>query len=155
MSFSREALQAAKARNLGHLLMRCARLYNEVGVARVREVAGLPELRPAHMQVLPHLDLDGTRQTDLARRMGMTKQAAGELIADLERMGAIERVADPSDRRARLVRLTPRAREGLLVGLGVLVAIESEVRAEVGDARVERLVDDLLVLLSVVERLGG
>ena len=153
MALTPEALASAKARNLGHLLLRCARLYNEAGVARVREVANLPDLRPAHMQVIPHLDLDGTRQTTLAQRMGMTKQAAGELITDLERMGVVERVADPADRRARIVRLTPTAREGLLVGLGVLAQLEARLREEVGDARIERLLDDLLVLLPAVERL--
>jgi DNA-binding MarR family transcriptional regulator len=152
MAPSPEALAQAKSRNLGHLLMRCSRIYNEIGVSRVREKMGMPELRPAHMQVFPHLDVEGTSQAELARRMGMTKQAAGELVADLERMGAVERVPHPGDRRARMVRLTDHARGGLLIGLGVLSEIEARLRGEVGTERMERFIDDLVLLTGAVER---
>lgn len=144
-------LTEAKARNLGHLLLRCARVYNEIGVARLRARVGLPGLRASHMQLLPHIDLQGTRQTELARRLGVSKQAAGELVADLEAMGAVERVPDPQDGRARLVRFTEAGRAGLLVGLGLLAEIEGDVRAELGAEAVDALVEGLAALLPVVE----
>jgi DNA-binding MarR family transcriptional regulator len=148
-------LDHAKAQSLGHLLFKSARLLNEVGVARVRGKFGLEALRPSHMQVLPHLDLDGTRATVLAQRMGISKQAVGQLLDDLEAMGMVERVPDPTDARARLVRFTDQGRAGIFEGLAVLAGVEAELRQAVGEARIARLKEDLAVLLPAVERLAG
>jgi DNA-binding MarR family transcriptional regulator len=151
--FTPEQLAAAKVVNLGHLLFRTARILNEVGVARVRGEFGVPGLKASHMAVLPHLDLAGTRATTLAKRMGITKQAVGQLLDEIEALGVIERAPDPADGRARIVRFTERGRAGLLVGLGVLAEIERDLAARVGEDRIGRMKADLLVLLPVVEAL--
>jgi DNA-binding MarR family transcriptional regulator len=64
--------------------------------------AGYPQ-RPAHSGVFAHIDLDGTRLTELANRANMTPQAMGELVDELERVGYVRREPDPSDRRAKLI----------------------------------------------------
>jgi DNA-binding MarR family transcriptional regulator len=70
--------------------------------------AGYADLRPAHMPIFMYLDHppDGTRVTELAERAQVTKQSMGELVAYLEERGYVERIPDPSDRRAKLVRYT-------------------------------------------------
>jgi DNA-binding MarR family transcriptional regulator len=69
-----------------------------------------PGLRKAHMPVIQHIDHppSGSRLTELAEAAQMTKQSMGELVDTLEREGYLERVADPTDRRAKLIRLTER-----------------------------------------------
>jgi DNA-binding MarR family transcriptional regulator len=71
--------------------------------------AGYDDLRPAHMPIFMYLDHPphGTRVTELAERAQVTKQSMGELVAYLEERGYVERIADPTDRRAKLVRYTP------------------------------------------------
>ncbi|MDP2317083.1 MAG: MarR family transcriptional regulator [Pseudomonadota bacterium] len=140
--------------SLGHLLFRAARLLNEVGVARTSRELGVPGLRTAHMQVLPHLDLQGTRATEIARRMGISKQAVGELLDEIEAMGVIERVPDPTDGRARIVRFTESGRAGLLAGLGVLAEVEAELAARVGTETIARLKADLAVVLPAIEAMA-
>ena len=68
-----------------------------------------PGLTTAHMGVFQNIDHppEGTRQTELASRMQITKQALGEVVDALEHAGYVERLPDPADRRAKLVRLTP------------------------------------------------
>jgi DNA-binding MarR family transcriptional regulator len=114
--------EAARDRSLGQLLLRAARLYNEAGVRAARQA--FPELRVAHTRLLPHLDWAGLRQTELAERVGVTKQAIGPLIRDLEAMGLTDRVPDPLDGRAQLVRYAPSAGALLLEGLKALGAVE-------------------------------
>ncbi|WP_199432659.1 MarR family winged helix-turn-helix transcriptional regulator [Qaidamihabitans albus] len=65
---------------------------------------GFTDLRPTHVvNVLRHIDCDGTRPTVLAQRAGMTPQAVSELVAHLEQAGYVRRVPDPGDGRARVV----------------------------------------------------
>jgi DNA-binding MarR family transcriptional regulator len=68
------------------------------------------QLRPSHMRLLSLTPLAGMRVTDLAARVGMTKQALGEFVAALQEAGLVEVAVDDRDRRVRLVRLTPAGR---------------------------------------------
>ena len=136
---------------MGQLLIRAARLLNERGVARVRRAGG-PELRPVHVSLLPHLDMEGTRLTELGLRMGVSKQAVSQIVDDLEAMGVVARERDPSDGRARLVRFTRRGEEALLHGLGVLEGLEAEFAAKIGSGQMQRLRRGLLALLGELEK---
>jgi DNA-binding MarR family transcriptional regulator len=57
-------------------------------------------------QLVLQLSLPGARIAQLARRCGITQQAAGGLLAQLERRGLLVRAPDPGDRRAHALRLT-------------------------------------------------
>jgi DNA-binding MarR family transcriptional regulator len=85
---------------------------------------GYDDLRPADSRVFENLDPDGTRITDLAARAQMTQQSMSELVAGLEVRGYVERAPDPVDRRARIVRLTPRGRAMLRAALPIIGEIE-------------------------------
>jgi DNA-binding MarR family transcriptional regulator len=149
--FDAAAFGADKAQSLGHLLLRAARLYNEAALRALREQPGFGAVRLAHTQVLPHLDLGGTRPTVLARRMGMSKQAAGELVSDLETMGLLARAPDPADRRATLVRFTPAGLAALQRGLAVLGGVEAALTASLGAERVSGLRADLAAVVAVLD----
>ena len=136
-----EELEARKRASVGQLLLRTARRFNERALARLR--TRHPDLRPAHVQLFAYLDADGTRQTELARRAGISKQAVGQLVTDLIDAGVLARVADPSDRRAHRVRLTRRGERTVAEGLTVLEQIERELAAELGTALLARLRRDL------------
>lgn len=145
-----EELAAAKQGNLGQLLLRAARLYNETAVQRCRETME-PRFRISHTALFPHLDLEGTRPSVLAQRMGTSKQAVGQIVAELEDMGMVERRPDPDDGRARLVVFTEQGRASLVEGLGVLKSVEMEVAEAVGHDSVDRLKTELEVLLAYFE----
>ncbi|MFE2460960.1 MarR family winged helix-turn-helix transcriptional regulator [Streptomyces sp. NPDC059402] len=67
---------------------------------------GFEGVRPAHGFAFTRLAPDGATVTDLAVHLGMTKQAASQLVEDLVRRGYVERRPHPDDARARLVVLT-------------------------------------------------
>jgi DNA-binding MarR family transcriptional regulator len=101
--------------------------------------AGYPGLRPSHGCVFRYLDLDGSRLADLAEKSGMTKQAFGEHLANVEALGYIVRVPDPTDGRAKLIVPTPRGREVLVLGRRAFAEIEREWAVAVGVERVAAL----------------
>jgi DNA-binding MarR family transcriptional regulator len=145
--------EEAKARSVAQLLIRACRRVNELGIARLRERLDAAELRPAHMALFPHIDLEGTRLTEVARRAGVTKQAVAPLVADLVRLGLLERSPDPHDGRARLLRFAQRPGLTLLDGLALLGEVDADVAQRIGTERMERLRRDLLALLDVVDAL--
>jgi DNA-binding MarR family transcriptional regulator len=144
----KDKLEAVKSESTLQLLFKAARLLNERAIERLRKQTNKP-VRLAHTSLLPHIDLeDGTRLTELASRLGVTKQAAGQLVDELVTMGMLERVPDPLDARAKLVRFSKRGRVALFEGLGVLREIEVELRRRLGDSKMKTLHD---VLANVVE----
>ena len=73
--------------------------------------ASFPGLRLRHYRLLSFVPAGGERLTRMASDAGLTKQALAQAIEPLEAGGYVEVVPDPSDGRARLVRLTDRGRE--------------------------------------------
>jgi len=91
-------------------------------------------IRPAHGVVFEHIGSDGARVTTMAEAAGMTKQAMTELVDHLERHGYVERAPDPTDRRAKLVRLTEKGREAVVVAEGGFRSAEREFHRILGEA---------------------
>jgi DNA-binding MarR family transcriptional regulator len=73
--------------------------------------AGYDDLGAAHVALFRHPGTDGFRPSQLAERLGVTKQSVNDLLGHLERRGYLVRVADTSDRRARVIRLTAKGRQ--------------------------------------------
>jgi DNA-binding MarR family transcriptional regulator len=145
-------LEQAKAESVAQLLFKCARLLNEQALARVDLPEGAPRIRPAHTSLFPHIDLAGTRLTELAKRMGISKQAVGQLVDELEQLEVIERIADPEDGRAKLIRFRQRPGASLLDGLAHLRRFETELGEALGPARMAALHDGLTALLALLEQ---
>lgn len=137
-------LQKTSARrapeSLAILLREPFRVGTEVLHRRFAE-RGHPEIRPAHDNVMQFLDDDGTRVSVLSERAQMTKQSMAELVAHLERLGYVERVPDPSDRRAKLVRATARGKQLYAIAREVVAEIEAEWTRRLGKAKMRQLRD--------------
>lgn len=145
-------IERAKAESVAQLLFKCARLVNERALAGLETTEGSPRIRPAHTSVFPHLDHEGTRLTELARRMGISKQAVGQLVDELEQMGALERIPDPDDGRAKRIRFSRTPGRTVLDGLRHLGELEQELTQAIGRARMAALHEGLTALLAVLEQ---
>ena len=75
--------------------------------------AGYFDFTPAQARIAARIGPNGTRLGDLAEQAQVSKQTATALVDRLEAAGYVERVVDPSDARARLVRIAPRG-QGLI-----------------------------------------
>lgn len=87
--------------------------------------AGYTDIRPAHRLVFAYIDADGTRLTDLAERAHVTHPSMSELVTGLVTLGYLERVPDPTDGRARLIRLTAEGRRVQRRAIEEIADIES------------------------------
>jgi DNA-binding MarR family transcriptional regulator len=110
--------------------------------------AGYGDLRPGHGCVFGNIDPDGSRLTDLAERARMTKQSVGEVASDLEARGYVERVSDPHDGRAKIIRLTDRGREAQAIGRALIEDLERDWGERFGADRVAALREALEVITA-------
>ena len=124
--------------SLAILLREPFRVGTEVLHERFAE-RGHPEIRPPHGNVMQFLDDAGTRVSVLADRAQITKQSMAELVLHLERLGYVERVPDPSDRRAKLVRATPKGRQLYAIAREVVAEIEADWTKRLGKTKMRQL----------------
>jgi DNA-binding MarR family transcriptional regulator len=83
----------------------------ETHVMQALAAAGFDDITAAQARVFQRIGPQGTRLTRLAEQARVTKQTAAFLVNQLEQAGYVERVPDPTDARARLVRLAARGRK--------------------------------------------
>jgi len=145
------ALEARKRESVAQLLFKCARLVNERAIAQVNDLPHAIRLRTSHTNLFPHLDFEGVRITELARRLDISKQAISQTIAELESMDVVETIPDPSDGRARLARFTDKGKQAIMQGLGVLRGIETEMERSIGKPKFDALHEALLALERMLE----
>jgi DNA-binding MarR family transcriptional regulator len=116
------------------------------------QAAGFGDLTPAHNPVFIYLSPDGDRIVDLAKRVGITKQAMGYLVRYLEERGYVERVPHPTDGRAQLVRRTERGWAVNRLARRLVQETQDDWAAQIGQERMEQLIAllrDLVRLIGV------
>ncbi|MFG2501754.1 MarR family winged helix-turn-helix transcriptional regulator [Streptomyces sp. NPDC048441] len=104
---------------------------------------GHPEARPAHGFAMQAIGVRGASASDVGRRLGVSKQAAGKTIDRLITLGYAERTDDPADARRKLVRLTPHGIDMLRRSAAIFDELRGEWAGQLGARRLDALQDDL------------
>jgi DNA-binding MarR family transcriptional regulator len=107
---------------------------------------GHPDARPVHGFVLQAVGPDGTTAVELGRRLGVTKQAAAKHVEALERLGYLERTADPADARRKVVRRTARGADMLARSARIFDDLRAGWADALGADRLRSLEHDLGVV---------
>jgi DNA-binding MarR family transcriptional regulator len=100
---------------------------------------GHPDVRPAYGFAMQAIGRDGATASELGRRLGVSKQAAGKTVDRLVELGYAERTADAGDARRKLVRLTPRGYDALARSAVVFEQLRAEWTEQLGADRVRAL----------------
>jgi MarR family transcriptional regulator, temperature-dependent positive regulator of motility len=124
----------SQVHDLLRLMNKIDRHFRERLFEALAKEPGFEMVRPAYAIVLRNLNPKGSRITDIARRGGVTKQAVGQLVTQMVADGIVEVVADPTDARAKLVRIPAanRARHERVakIAMGLAKEIEGKLGAE-------------------------
>lgn len=107
---------------------------------------GHPDCRPAHGFALQAVGRDGASASEIGRRLGVSKQAAGKTVEKLEALGYVERVDDPRDGRRKVVRLAPRGIDALARSAECFDRLRAEWVRELGADRLSELESALRVM---------
>jgi DNA-binding MarR family transcriptional regulator len=122
---SRPRRQWPGAGHLGALLRDPALAMNELVSEGLAE-RGFGDIRPAHGALAQHIEDRGSRVTALAQFAQVTKPTVVYLVNELERLGYVERIPDPADGRAKLVRLTERGARAQKAARELVAQIEDD-----------------------------
>lgn len=123
--------QAWRLQHSARLLLQNYTVYEKLTLAALR-AAGFEGLKHLHLNVIRHVDLDGTRMAELARRMHVTKAATTALIAQCERDGYVTVEVDREDARARLVRFSKKGQRLMARFKNIVTAVEAEIEFILG-----------------------
>lgn len=112
---------------------------------------GFADFDAAYLTVFQYPGPQGTRPSELATRLRMSKQAVNYLLGELERLGYLERHADPEDLRSKRIALTSR---GVAAGMVIREAV-AEMEALWAKQLGPKRFDELRSLLLELNGLSG
>ena len=135
---SEDTPQPAGPPLIGALLRMSLEIVRARMAERLHE-RGFDDIGPAHLNVLQYPGPDVTRPTELAARLGMSKQALNYLLGQLEQFGYLERLPDPHDQRSKRIYLTPRGKELRATIRDAVMEIEHEWGQALGSERFDQL----------------
>ncbi|MFI6940539.1 MarR family winged helix-turn-helix transcriptional regulator [Streptomyces sp. NPDC050418] len=104
---------------------------------------GHPDSRPAYGFALQAIGPDGASASEIGRRLGISKQAAGKTVDRLIALDYAERTDDPADARRKLIRRTPRGNEMLRLSAEIFDRLQADWTRTLGEDRLRALTEDL------------
>lgn len=118
--------------NTGRLLLTGLINWQDVLVRGLQE-RGFRDCRASHLNLLRHIDLEGTRITEIAERSRTSKQAVGQLVASCEAQKLVKTISDSTDRRAKIITFTDLGRAIIVGEREVMERMDAALRVVLGD----------------------
>jgi len=109
---------------------------------------GHPDVRPSYGFAMQAVGVQGTTASEIGRRLGVSKQAAGKTVERLEALGYAERADDPEDARRKIVRLTEHGIDALRRSAEIFDQLRAEWVVAVGAERMRALETDLRAVVG-------
>lgn len=131
--------------NLGRLLLTSVINWQDVLVKGL-QMRGFPAFRASHMNVLRHIDVGGTRITEIADRSRMSKQAMGQLVKNCEAQRLVKTVADAADGRVKIVVFTDTGRAVIDAEREVMERMDADLKSLLGGRGLTELRRSLVAL---------
>lgn len=139
--------------NTGRLLLMAVINWQDI-LVRGLQKKGFRGFRASHMNVLRHIDLSGTRITEIADRSRQSKQAVGQLVATCETQKLVKTTSDPTDRRAKIVTFTDLGRAVIDAERDVMERMDAELKILLGEGNFGELRRSLLLLSEWTASIG-
>lgn len=134
----RSAITQRLSATLPRILREFSRDYDRRVTRKLRE-RGHSAISLSHQIVFSNLGLGTARVTELADRAQITQQAMGKTLRELENLGYLKRVIDPTDRRAKAISMTEKGLRLVEDAVEVADEIREEYIAKIGAEELEEL----------------
>ncbi|WP_328646732.1 MarR family winged helix-turn-helix transcriptional regulator [Amycolatopsis sp. NBC_00348] len=105
-------------------------------------------VRPSYGFAMQAIGVQGATASEIGRRLGVSKQAAGKTVERLEALGYAERADDPADARRKIVRLTDHGVDALTKSAEIFDELRADWARTVGTERMAALETDLRAVVG-------
>jgi DNA-binding MarR family transcriptional regulator len=136
--------------NFSRLLIELAKDFERRALQKCHH-RGHTKIRRSHSSLFSNLGFGAVRLTELAERAGITQQAMGKLVKEMERVGYVKRHVDATDKRAKIIELTEMGKQLVHDSMGIVDEITSEYVQSIGLENFESLKE---LLQHSVKNLG-
>ena len=136
--------------HLGRVLLKLERQFTQQVLSQLAE-QGITEITLRHFVVIPFVTDVGIRSVEIAKKAGVSKQAVGKLVEELEGYGYLEVRPDPNDGRASLVFLSDKGEHFLQTAIESTNILEKQWQQLIGAKRFNNMKQALIDLLVCLE----
>ncbi len=118
--------------HLGRMLLKLERHFTRQVLQKLAS-DGIEDITLRHFVIIPYIDHEGIRAVDIARQVGISKQAVSKLVDELVQKGYLELKPDPSDGRAYLVSMSEKGNDFLKLAIKYTQQVEKKWGKQVGE----------------------
>ena len=140
-------IQVRRRTSVPRLLGDCTNLCKDLLLEKLAN-RGHHQVGLSHSVVLRHMDFEGTAQSLIARRAGVSRQAIAKVVGQLARLGYIRTVRDPHDRRAKILELTANGVRLFEDSIEIYDEIERTLSKKIGRQRLVALRSTLQAIID-------
>lgn len=106
-------------------------------------VRGHVELTSSHLVFFSSLDCGMTHASAVARRMGTTRQAVYKTTKELQRIGILELMPAPDNKRQKVISMTSSGERVALDARECMTIIEDRLKQQLGQTAVQQMLGAL------------
>lgn len=136
--FTNNKVAATLEQPLGQALI-SANQWMSASLLHLMKAIGHDDLTGTHLTFFCHLNCGVTHASEVARRMGISRQAVYKVTQELQRLGALELKEDPDDKRQKTICMTHLGKRVALDARAAMEEVEAHLRTVVGAKRFESL----------------
>lgn len=140
-------VQVRRRTSVPRLLYDCSNICKDLVLKRLAQ-RGHHQVRLSHNVVLRHMDFDGTAQSSIAQRAGVSRQAVAKVVGQLCGLGYIRTIRDPQDRRAKILKLTAKGVRLFEDSIEIYDEIERTLLVKIGRQRLVALRSTLQAIIG-------
>jgi len=144
-----EPISQVRDVHLGRMLLKLERKFTRLVLDKLAQ-DGLDDITLRHFVVIPFIDEKGIRAVEIARQVGISKQAVSKLVDELLQKGYVSLKADPADGRASLVYMSPKGNDFLRRAIEYTKQVETSWQAVVGKQEFKVMKQAMSTLLKTL-----
>jgi len=147
----REEFEQLKSSCIGHTLIKAGRVYNDYAFNSFKETIGDDDLKPSHLNLFSYIPFTGISVVELAKKVGVSKQAISVLVNELIDKDVLMKKEHPTDKRSSLICFNEESSEGIYQGMNILKELDQDLVKIMGKANTKIVLNSLLKVIQKFE----